>query len=107
MELVSGCVECGLAEPESLASLGGSAPGVVDGILSGDGGVYVVMEHTPKPQQKLRQTLHFSVWVVVVSVFFLISLSLENLEQQNSHVFWVVYYRNLAFMKKQDSLNLG
>ena len=34
MELVSRCVECGLAEPESLASLGGSAPGVVDGILS-------------------------------------------------------------------------
>ena len=34
MELVSGCVECGLAEPESLASLGGSAPGVFDGILS-------------------------------------------------------------------------
>ena len=28
------CVECDLAEPESLASLGGSAPGVVDGILS-------------------------------------------------------------------------
>ena len=51
-ELVSRCVECDLAEPESLASLGGSAPGVVDGILSfpdsmigcqivffGDGGV--------------------------------------------------------------------
>ena len=34
MELVSRCVECGLAEPESLASPGGSAPGVVDGILS-------------------------------------------------------------------------
>ena len=33
-ELVSRCVECDLAEPESLASLGGSAPGVVDGILS-------------------------------------------------------------------------
>ena len=32
--LVSRCVECDLAEPESLASLGGSAPGVVDGILS-------------------------------------------------------------------------
>ena len=32
-ELVSRCVECDLAEPESLASLGGSAPGVVDGIL--------------------------------------------------------------------------
>ena len=34
-ELVSRCVECDLAEPESLTSLGGSAPGVVDGILSG------------------------------------------------------------------------
>ena len=35
-ELVSRCVECDLAEPESLASLGGSAPGLVDGILSND-----------------------------------------------------------------------
>ena len=35
-ELVSRCIECDLAEPESLASLGGSAPGVVDGILSSD-----------------------------------------------------------------------
>ena len=34
VELVSRWVECDLAEPESLASLGGSAPGVVDGILS-------------------------------------------------------------------------
>ena len=33
-ELGSRCVECDLAEPESLASLGGSAPGLVDGILS-------------------------------------------------------------------------
>ena len=33
-ELVSRCVECDLAEPESLASLGGSAPGFVDGSLS-------------------------------------------------------------------------
>ena len=33
-ELFSRCVECDLAEPESLASLGGSAPGLVDGILS-------------------------------------------------------------------------
>ena len=33
-ELVSRCVECDLAEPESLASLGGSAPEVVDVILS-------------------------------------------------------------------------
>ena len=36
--LVSRCIECDLAEPESLASLGGSAPGVVDGILSAWGG---------------------------------------------------------------------
>ena len=36
-ELVSRCVECDLAEPESLTSLGGSAPGVVDGILSAMG----------------------------------------------------------------------
>ena len=36
----------------------------------GDGGPYVVMEHMPEPQQKLRQTLHFSVQVVVGSVFF-------------------------------------
>ena len=33
-ELVSRCIECDLAEPESLTSLGGSSPGVVDGILS-------------------------------------------------------------------------
>ena len=33
-ELVSRCIECDLAEPESLASQGGSAPGLVDGILS-------------------------------------------------------------------------
>ena len=47
----------------------------------------IVMEHMPKPQQKLRRTLHFSVWVVVGSGFFFVSLSLENLEQQNSSVF--------------------
>ena len=35
-ELVSRCIECDRAEPESLTSLGGSAPGVVDGILSKD-----------------------------------------------------------------------
>ena len=35
-KLVSRCVECDLAEPESLAALGGSAPGLVDGILSDD-----------------------------------------------------------------------
>ena len=40
----------------------------------GDGGPYVVMEHIPKPRQKLRRTLHFSVWVVVGSVFFVFFL---------------------------------
>ena len=39
----------------------------------GGGGVMVghnvVMEHMPKPQQKLRQTLHSSVRVEVGSVF--------------------------------------
>ena len=33
-ELVSTCIECDLAEPESLASLGGSAPGLPEEILS-------------------------------------------------------------------------
>ena len=33
-ELVSRCIECDLAKLESLTSLGGSAPGVVDGILT-------------------------------------------------------------------------
>ena len=45
-ELVSRCVECDLAEPESLASLGGSAPGVVDGILSP---MQHQSPHTPPP----------------------------------------------------------
>ena len=53
-------------------------------VVVGDGGAYVVMElvmeHMPKPQQKLRQTLHFSIWVVVGSFVPLVSLSLENLE---------------------------
>ena len=33
-ELVSRCIECDLAEPETLASLGSSAPGLFVGILS-------------------------------------------------------------------------
>ena len=33
-DLVSRCIECDLAEPESLASLGASAPGLVDITLS-------------------------------------------------------------------------
>ena len=45
-ELVSRCIECDLAEPESLASLGGSAPGVVDGILSKVGKVCGREQHS-------------------------------------------------------------
>ena len=33
----------------------------VQAVVGGDGGPDVVMEHMPKPQQKLRWTLHFSV----------------------------------------------
>ena len=44
-ELVSRCVECNLAEPESLASLGGPVPGLVDGILSSDMGKTIVRQH--------------------------------------------------------------
>ena len=51
--LVSRCVECDLAEPESLASLGGSAPGVVDGILS----------HISKIENNGEQRL-LSIWSV-------------------------------------------
>ena len=42
-ELVSRCIECDLAEPESLASLGGSAPGLVDGILSHTENIILVL----------------------------------------------------------------
>ena len=51
-ELVSRCVECDLAEPESLTSLGGSAPGVVDGILSLGGSL------TPPEQDRLEHGPH-------------------------------------------------
>ena len=58
-ELVSRCVECDLAEPESLASLGGSAPGVVDGILSSFTGVHldrleVTSSASTRPTQKSK-----------------------------------------------------
>ena len=60
-ELVSRCVECDLAEPESLASLGGSAPGVVEGILSD----VLDPENTPSnPEKELfeaKQVFMFSV----------------------------------------------
>ena len=53
-ELVSRCVECDLAEPESLASLGGSAPGVVDGILSQqNNNTYANGEHYRIPRKYL------------------------------------------------------
>ena len=48
-EQVSRCIECNLAEPESLASLGGSAPGLVDGILSDTfkGSLFGCFEYVP------------------------------------------------------------
>ena len=51
-ELVSRCVECDLAEPESLTSLGGSAPGVVDGILS-------LPEYVPSPADEAPNAPQF------------------------------------------------
>ena len=54
-ELVSRCVECDLAEPESLASLGGSAPGVVDGILSQLSSL--LQNHVLQLQRSKKQTV--------------------------------------------------
>ena len=48
-ELVSRCIECDLAEPESLSSLGGSAPGLVDGILSHQMQADAIAQHTRTP----------------------------------------------------------
>ena len=56
-ELVSRCVECDLAEPESLASLGGSAPGVVDGILSVVDGHYNSCSRWVEPQLIFLMTM--------------------------------------------------
>ena len=84
MELVSRCVECGLAEPESLASLGGSAPGVVDGILSGctceESQVHSVEREQPHEilhdcgkrtthsqnfiQRDINANIHWIIWIV-------------------------------------------
>ena len=52
-ELISRCVECDLAEPESLASLGGSAPGSAEGILSG-GLIYISLlgKHTDQDLER-------------------------------------------------------
>ena len=69
-ELVSRCVECDLAELESLASLGGSAPGVVDGILSAGGHL------TPDPIESI-----YSGVVSIRSLRLVIFLAkLNNLE---------------------------
>ena len=57
-ELVSRCVECDLAEPESLASLGGSAPGVVDGILSHAGLIYSCTMRTLPTSCHIMQRMH-------------------------------------------------
>ena len=60
-ELVSRCVECDPAEPESLASLGGSAPGLVDGILSIENNL----------NKKIKIVLHVSFDVLVGFTSFL------------------------------------
>ena len=52
-ELVSRCIECDLAEPDSLTSLGGSAPGVADGILSGES--QSVLANTTIPDSTLKK----------------------------------------------------
>ena len=57
-ELVSRCIECDLAEPESLASLGGSAPGVVDGILSLPFSWVAVSPPPPPEQDRLEHGPH-------------------------------------------------
>ena len=63
-ELVSRCVECDLAEPESLASLGGSAPGVVDGILSAFPIPLLVDMTWPVAQEALPDALPLQVYSV-------------------------------------------
>ena len=64
-ELVSRCVECDLAEPESLSSLGGSAPGVVDGILSG-----IAKKRIWDLQEATRTSLLFALheWLCMLSI---------------------------------------
>ena len=63
-ELVSRCVECDLAEPESLSSLGGSAPGVVDGILS----TMVMMKVVMQPWMQMCDLLNQSGVLPIVMV---------------------------------------
>ena len=76
-ELVSRCVECDLAEPESLASLGGSAPGVVDGILSfmlREAGINI--NEVPKNHVTLPTEEHHA--ITFQETNFLIPLSLHG-----------------------------
>ena len=61
-ELVSRCVECDLAEPESLASLGGSAPGVVDGILKRHFSFYEPVYYRIDSSVKLLQQKFFHLY---------------------------------------------
>ena len=74
-ELVSRCIECDLAEPESLTSLGGSAPGLVDGILSEfiEEGIKSVLLRKRCTQQKLAKSMGVSkttvhCWIVELTL---------------------------------------
>ena len=78
-ELVSRCVECDLAEPESLASLGGSAPGVVDGILSAP------HKHPLSPE-----------WIHAITI--LLGHPLTSKVGQNIQK-WIIYQTNLNYIK--------
>ena len=62
-------------------------------VVVGDGGAYVVMFHChgtyAKPPTKTEADTSFQC-LGGGGLGFFVSLSLENLEQQNSTVFWVV-----------------
>ena len=72
-ELVSRCVECDQAEPESLASQGGSAPGVVDGILSLPFSCVAVSPLQNRIGLSMGHTVANSQWLLRVSAGLLLS----------------------------------
>ena len=69
-ELVSRCVECDLAEPESLASLGGSTPGLVDGILSLSQAKLTQTSGSDQQRDRMMDSsimsMSFSMWMIVL-----------------------------------------
>ena len=70
-ELVSSCVECDLAEPESLTSLGGSAPGVVDGILSMSSSFIILMTTGLQLVDDGKDCIIWEWWKMTVPTFSL------------------------------------